>query len=136
MRAGGPGGGVGGMMGGMKGMGSSGMRVANEDNLTDEAIVGAAYDHKVVTRLMTYIWPYKRDAFIALGAVLVYTLGNVTIPLLMIIGITWAINASEVWRLHVGYQAAGEPCHQPIGQRLDLVRRPIAGKYDLFTLRM
>ena len=57
MRASGPGGGVGGMMGGMKGIGSSGMRTANEDNLSDDSIVGSAYDHKVVVRLMTYIWP-------------------------------------------------------------------------------
>ena len=101
MRASGPGGGVGGMMGGMKGMGSSGMRVATEDTLTDETIVGSAYDHKVVTRLMTYIWPYKRDAFIALAAVLVYTLGNVTVPLLIMIGIKWAVNAGDVSRLHI-----------------------------------
>ncbi|NQW23585.1 MAG: ABC transporter ATP-binding protein [SAR202 cluster bacterium] len=101
MRASGPGGGVGGMMGGMKGMGSSGMRVATEDNLTDETVVGAAYDHKVVSRLMTYIWPYKRDAFIALTAVLVYTLGNVTVPLLIMIGIKWAVNAGDVSRLHI-----------------------------------
>ena len=87
MRASGPGGGVGGMMGGMRGMGSSGMRVATEDNLTDETVVGAAYDHKVVMRLMTYIWPYKKDAFIALAAVLMYTVGNVTVPLLMMVGI-------------------------------------------------
>ena len=48
MRASGPGGGVGGMMGGMKGLGASGMRTANEDNLSDDSIVGSAYDHKVV----------------------------------------------------------------------------------------
>ena len=69
MRDAGPGGGVGGMMGGMRGIGSHGMNVANMDNLTDDSIVGKAYDHKVVVRLMTYIWPYKRDAFIAMIAV-------------------------------------------------------------------
>ena len=137
MRAGGPGGGVGGMMGGMKGMGSSGMRVANEDNLTDEAIVGAAYDHKVVTRLMTYIWPYKRDAFIALGAVLVYTLGNVTIPLLMIIGITWAINASEVWRLHVvGLVFMGVTFLHFGANYIQFVYMPKVGQGILYSLRI
>jgi len=89
------------MMGGMRGMGSHGMRAANEDNLSDDTIVGSVYDHKVVARLMTYIWPYRRDAFIAVAAVLVYTLGNVTVPLLMLIGITWAVDTGEVWRLHV-----------------------------------
>ena len=101
MRAAGPGGGVGGMMGGMRGMGAGGMNVANMDNLTDDTIVGSAYDHKVVVRLMTYIWPYRRDAFIALAAVLVYTMGTVAVPLLMMIGIKWAINAGDVSRLHI-----------------------------------
>ena len=101
MRASGPGGGVGGMMGGMRGLGSHGMNAANMDNLTDDAVVGKAYDHKVVMRLMSYIWPYKRDVFIALAAVLVYTVGTVAIPLLMMIGIQWGVNAGEVWRLHV-----------------------------------
>ena len=55
MRAAGPGGGVGGMMGGMRGMGAHGMNTANMDNLSDDNLVGSAYDHKVVMRLMTYI---------------------------------------------------------------------------------
>jgi len=101
MRAAGPGGGVGGMMGGMRGMGAHGMNVANMDSLSDESIVGAAYDHKVVVRLMTYIWPYKRDAFISVLAVLLYTLGNVAIPLLVLKGITWAIEPGDVSRLHL-----------------------------------
>ena len=58
MRASGPGGGVGGMMGGMRGMGAHGMNTANMDNLSDDNLVGSAYDHRVVMRLMTYIWPY------------------------------------------------------------------------------
>ena len=101
MRASGPGGGVGGMMGGMKGLGASGMRTANEDNLSDDSIVGSAYDHKVVVRLMTYIWPYKRDALIAIIAVLIYTLGNVLVPWLMMTGIIWAVEPGDVSRLHI-----------------------------------
>ena len=89
------------MMGGMRGMGAHGMNVANMDSLSDESIVGAAYDHKVVVRLMTYIWPYKRDAFISVLAVLLYTLGNVAIPLLVLKGITWAIEPGDVSRLHL-----------------------------------
>ena len=101
MRAAGPGGGVGGMMGGMRGMGAHGMNTADMDNLTDDAIVGSAYDHKVVMRLMTYIWPYKRDAFIALLAVLVYTMGNVAVPWLMLKAIRWAIIPGDVSKLHI-----------------------------------
>ena len=102
MRTGGPGGGgFGGMMGNMRGLNAGGMRTVNMDNLTDDAIVGKIYDHKVVLRLMTYILPYKRDALIAIGAVLVYTGGTVAIPLLIMLGINWAINSGEVARLHV-----------------------------------
>ena len=56
MRGGGGwgGGGVGGMMGGgMKGLSADGSRAANTDNLSDEGITGSAYDHKVVTRVMS-----------------------------------------------------------------------------------
>ncbi len=101
MRDSGPGGGVGGMMGGMRGMGAHGMNVANLDNLSDDSIVGNVYDHKVVVRLMTYIWPYKRDAFIALAAVLVYTVGNVAIPWLILKGISWAIVPKDLSHLHI-----------------------------------
>ena len=101
MRAAGPGGGFGGMMGGMKGLQAGGIHSPNMDNLTDDSIVGKVYDHKVVVRLAGYIRPYKRDVLISLAAVLLYTVGNVSIPLLMMLGINWAINEGELWRLNV-----------------------------------
>ena len=60
--------GFGGMMGGMRGLTSGGINSPNMDNLTDEGIVGSAYDHKVVMRLITYMAPYKRDALAAIAA--------------------------------------------------------------------
>ena len=83
MRMGGPGGGFGGMMGGMRGLNAAGDRAPTADNLSDESIVGAAYDHKVVMRLLTYIAPYKRDAIMAVLAVILYTGANVCIPFLI-----------------------------------------------------
>tara|TARA_B100000408_G_scaffold57803_1_gene44132 strand:+ start:2094 stop:4016 length:1923 start_codon:yes stop_codon:yes gene_type:complete len=136
MRAAGPGGGVGGMMGGMRGMGAHGMNVANMDNLTDDSIVGSAYDHKVVVRLMTYIWPYRKDAFIAIAAVLMYTLGNVTIPLLMLIGIKWAVNAGDVNHLHiVGILFAGATVVHFGANIVQFVYIPKVGQGILFSLR-
>ncbi|MQG41912.1 MAG: ABC transporter ATP-binding protein [SAR202 cluster bacterium] len=136
MRAAGPGGGVGGMMGGMRGMGAHGMNVANMDNLTDDSIVGSAYDHKVVVRLMTYIWPYRKDAFIAIAAVLMYTLGNVTIPLLMLIGIKWAVNAGDVNHLHiVGILFAGATVVHFGANIIQFVYIPKVGQGILFSLR-
>ena len=106
------------------------------DNLTDDSIVGSAYDHKVVVRLMTYIWPYRKDAFIAIAAVLMYTLGNVTIPLLMLIGIKWAVNAGDVNHLHiVGILFAGATVVHFGANIVQFVYIPKVGQGILFSLR-
>ena len=89
------------MMGGMRGIQSGGINSPNMDNLSDERNAGKAYDHRVVTRLLTYILPYKRDALIAIVAVLFYTGAGVCIPLVMMFGIDWAINNGDVSRLHL-----------------------------------
>ena len=97
------GGGFGGIMGGLN---AGSMQAPNLDNLTDERVIGKVYDHRVVVRLATYVGAYKRDALISIAALFVYTLGNVSIPLMMMLGINWAINGGvindgETWRLHV-----------------------------------
>ncbi|MCH8800480.1 MAG: ABC transporter ATP-binding protein [Chloroflexi bacterium] len=136
MRAAGPGGGVGGMMGGMRGIGAHGMNVANMDSLSDETIVGAAYDHKVVVRLMTYIWPYKRDALISVLAVLLYTLGNVAIPWLVMKGIVWAIEPGDVSRLHIiGLLFAGVTVLHFGANFVQFIYIPKVGQGILYSLR-
>ena len=72
------GGGFGGMMGGMRGLQSGGMNSPTLDNLTDDSVVGSAYDNKVVMRLLTYLRPYKREVVASLTAILIYTVGNVS----------------------------------------------------------
>ena len=67
----------------------------------DEFVVGNVYDYTVATRLFAYILRYRRDALLSLVAVLVYTVVNVSIPLLVMFGINWGINSGEVWRLHL-----------------------------------
>ncbi len=136
MRAAGPGGGFGGMMGGMRGLQAGGINTPNMDNLTDESIVGKAYDHKVVVRLAGYIKPYKRDVLISLAAVLLYTVGNVSIPLLMMLGINWAINAGELWRLHVvGGIFVGVTVMHFLANYVQLVYMPKVGQGILYSLR-
>ena len=100
MRMGGPGGGFGGMMGGMRGLNAAGDRAPTTDNLSDESIAGAAYDHRVVKRLATYIAPYKRDAILAVLAVTLYTAANVCIPLLVKLGIDDAVKGNNLALLH------------------------------------
>ena len=136
MRAGGPGGGFGGMLGGMRGMQAAGMQAPNMDNLSDESLVGKVYDHKVVVRLATYMGPYKRDVFISIMAVLAYTVGNVSIPLLMMLGINWAINEGELWRLHVvGIAFVGVTFMHFASNYVQMVYMPRVGQGVLFSLR-
>ena len=127
-------GGFGGMMGPMPH--SGGLNSPTMDNLSDENIIGRVYDHRVVTRLITYIRPYKKETLITLFAVLVYTLGNVSIPLLMMLGINWAINNSEIWRLHVVAIAFAAVTIAHFGSNyLQMVYMPKVGQGILFSLR-
>ena len=96
----GGGGGFGGMLGNMRGLNASGDRAPTADSLSDESIVGAAYDHKVVMRLLTYIAPYKRWAILAILSVTLYTGANVCIPLLVKLGIDDAIKSGNLALLH------------------------------------
>ena len=88
------------MMGGMRGLNAAGDRAPTADNLSDESIVGSAYDHRVVMRLMTYIAPYKRDAIFAILAVTLYTAANVCIPFLLQQGIDNAVKNDDLSLLH------------------------------------
>ena len=94
------GGGFGGMMGGMRGLHSGGMNSPNLDNLTDEGIVGSAYDNKVVMRLLTYLSDHKRDVVASIAAILIYTAGNVSVPLFILLGIDW-INRGDTGTLNL-----------------------------------
>ena len=124
------------MMGGMRGMGAHGMNVANMDNLSDDNIAGAAYDHKVVTRLMTYIWPYRRHAIIAMVAVLLYTVGNVAVPWLMMMGITWAVEPENVPRLHlIGLVFLGVTILHFGANFVQFIYMPKVGQGILYSLR-
>ena len=124
------------MMGAMRGMGAHGMNVANMDNLSDDNIAGAAYDHKVVTRLMTYIWPYKRHAIIAMIAVLLYTVGNVAVPWLMMMGITWAVEPENVPRLHIiGLVFLGVTILHFGANFVQFIYMPKVGQGILYSLR-
>ena len=94
------GGGFGGMMGGMRGLQSGGMNSPTLDNLTDDSVVGSAYDNKVVMRLLTYLRPYKREVVASLTAIFIYTVGNVSVPLFLLLGISW-INQGDLGALNV-----------------------------------
>lgn len=94
-------GGGGSMLSGMRGTHAGSLYAPTQQHLAHEQVLGKVYDNRVVRRLLTYIGPYKRDALLSLAAVLVYTVANVSLPLLIMYGINWGINRGEVWRLHL-----------------------------------
>jgi len=128
--------GFGGMMGGMRGLTAGSMHSPNMDNLTDEGVVGSAYDHKVVMRLATYIGQYKKDALKAIAAVLVYTVASVSIPLFLLFGIKWAVNEGELWRLHMlGLAFLGVAIVYFAANYLQFIYMPKVGQGVLYSLR-
>ena len=67
---------------------------------------------------------------------MVYTLGNVSIPLLMMLGINWAINDSELWRLHlVGIAFMAVTLAHFGSNYLQMVFMPKVGQGVLYSLR-
>jgi len=136
MRAAGPGGGFGGMLGGMRGLQAGGINSPNMDNLTDESVAGKVYDHKVVVRLATYVKPYRKEALISLAAVVIYTVGNVSIPLLMMLGINWAINDGHLWRLNIiGGAFIAVTFMHFLANYTQMVFMPKVGQGILYSLR-
>ena len=95
------GGGGGGMFGGMRGMHAGGMHSPTTDNLTDENILGKAYDNKVVMRLFSYLSGNYKYAILSLIAVIIYTIANVCIPLFIMFGIEQGVNNGSVNALHL-----------------------------------
>ena len=129
------GGSVGGMMGGMRGLQSGGIHSPTMDSLTDEGVQGAAYDHKVVMRLLTYLRPRKREASIAIAAVLTYAGTSVTIPLLLMFGID-AFSDGDRNSLHVlALVFLGATLVHYAANHVQFVFMPLVGQGILYDLR-
>ena len=54
---------------------------------TDEKTFGRVYDRRVILRLLPYVLPYKRLAALAIFAMLIYTASQVSVPILIKLGI-------------------------------------------------
>ncbi len=57
------------------------MRAVVGSNRIDDDIFGRVFDGKVVSRIWEFVAPYRRRVWIAVAAVLVFTLSQLTIPL-------------------------------------------------------
>ena len=133
MRGGGMGGG---MMGGMRGTSADSMFAPTNDNLTDEDVVGRAYDNRVVKRFATYIRPYSKYAFMALASLLIYAAVNAAIPLLIKYGIDWAVADGNVNRVHViGAAFMVITVIHFLSNRLQFIFISLTGQHILYDLR-
>ena len=133
MRGGGMGGG---MMRGMRGTSADSMFAPTNDNLTDEDIVGRAYDNRVVMRFATYIRPYRKYALIALASLLTYAAVNAMIPLVIKYGIDWAVAEGVVNRVHiVGAAFMVITIMHFLANRLQFIFISMTGQHILYDLR-
>jgi ATP-binding cassette subfamily B protein len=124
------------LLSGMRGTNTASLFAPTRDHLTHEHVLGKVYDNRVVMRLLTYIAPYRRDAVLSLVAVLVYTMANVSLPLLIMFGINWGINSGEVWRLHLaGLAFAVATCVHFAANYLQSVYIARVGQGMLYSLR-
>ncbi len=132
------GGGMGGgmMMGGVRGLQSDGFRAANLEGLSDEGITGAAYDHRVVTRLLRYVHDKKLNIGIAIAGVLVYVAANVTLPLLLFIGIDRFVNDGDTRGVHtMGAVFIGVVVIHFLSNYVQFAFMPKVGQGILYDLR-
>jgi ATP-binding cassette, subfamily B, multidrug efflux pump len=49
----------------------------------DEQVFGAAYDSRVIRRFLAFMWPYRARLAVALGGVVVFTVTQLSIPLVI-----------------------------------------------------
>ena len=76
--------------------------VGSQINL-DEQIFGRVFDGRVVHRLVAFVWPHRRSLYLALAAVVAFTLTQVAIPLVIrnVIDNALQQNASGSSTLHL-----------------------------------
>ena len=74
--------GAGGWSGGAFGQGMQRLRRSN-DGWDDDEDYGAVYNHRVVSRLLPYLRPYKGRALLALAGTIIYTITTSVQPFLI-----------------------------------------------------
>lgn len=73
-------------------LGSSGPSGTGLKDEMEERLFAAAFDGRVFRRFGDFLWPYRRRLYVALAAVIVFTLSQLAIPLM----IRWAIDGALV----------------------------------------
>lgn len=73
-------------------LGSSGPSGTGLKDEMEERLFAAAFDGRVFRRFGDFLWPYRRRLYVALAAVIVFTLSQLAMPLM----IRWAIDGALV----------------------------------------
>jgi len=71
------------------------LAVVGSQDAFEEEMFGAAFDGEILRRFWTFIKPYKRTLFIAMIGVLVFTITQISIPLLIRFAIDHALVGSQ-----------------------------------------
>ena len=121
----------GGMMGG--GMGRFGMG----RGLDDEDDLGGIYDHAVVLRLISYVWPYWRRLILIFLSILVYTATVVALPWIVKLAIDSYIRTGNLTGLYLVVGAfMGVAVLQFASQYMHMRIMGFVGQRVLYTLRV
>lgn len=103
---------------------------------SDDTTFGKVYDSRVVSRLLSYIAPYKLQVLMATGATLVYTFTTVAVPYLIGVAINESIATGDLLRLDmIILLFLGNGLLNWLAHYTQLIMEAKAGKQALFDLR-
>jgi ABC-type multidrug transport system fused ATPase/permease subunit len=128
----------GGMAGGWSGHGTSGaMRLRRSiDGWGDEEELGRLYDHRVVTRLIRYLGPYRKHMILAVAAMLIFAVTSYVQPLLIGIAVSHFIAEGDLRGLNfLGLAFVALVLVSWGAQYVQLATTGYAGQRVLYTLR-
>jgi ATP-binding cassette, subfamily B, multidrug efflux pump len=104
----------------------------------DEDLFGRVFDKWVVRRFLVYLWPYRAQIAIAIGAVLVFTLTQLSIPLIIRTAIDKALAADNASRALLHLAVAAFAAVATVNYFANRLQESIVGRVSsqlLFDLR-
>ena len=102
----------------------------------DDEELGRVYDHSVMRRLFPYLWPYKRQATLAIAGMLVFAAASSTQPFLIGLAIDRYIPSGDLAGVgYIGVALIGLSLLSWFGQYVQQVTTAFMGHNILLTLR-
>jgi len=102
----------------------------------DDEELGRVYDHSVMRRLFPYLWPYQRQATLAIAGMLVFAAASSTQPFLIGLAIDRYIPSGDLAGVgYIGVALIGLSLLSWFGQYVQQVTTAFMGHNILLTLR-